>query len=187
MRLNLFSSILFVLALEASSYSVRSPTPPQNKVSNERRTFLTKSATIAASAILTIPIPSLADVSDGNTLPEGALQFSRALKAKSDWEEIGKTVSTRGSELSKDEWEGVMGFLRKLYSVGDDMKGISKGMDPTKKKEAEKLIADFQTVIKTADGAARGKDPNAFMILQKKSAEDLENFFLLLQDVPDEI
>merc|ERR1712071_615384 len=112
----------------------------------------------------------MADVSDGNTLPQGTLQFSRALKAKSDWEEIATSVRTRGAEVTKDEWEGVMSYLRKLYTVGDDLKAISKGMDATKKKEADRLISEFQTSVKSADITARNKDVDAFLVLYKKSA-----------------
>ena len=159
-----------------------------------RRGFLSKAwkntvlpVAFAASSSFSSSRIAYADVSDGTSLPEGALQFSRAVKARSDWDAIGQTVDSRGKEMSKDEWEGVMSFLRKLYSVGEDMKGIAKGMDVGKKKQAEALIGEFQTIVKTADGAARGQDREAFMILYKKSAVCLDDFFALLQDVPDEI
>ncbi len=58
-----------------------------NHVANNRRTFL---GNVAASGfgILTVgpfaPVPVLAEVSQGNSLPEGAAQFKRLINLKSD-------------------------------------------------------------------------------------------------------
>eukprot|EP00814_Leptocylindrus_danicus_P017700 CAMPEP_0116033606 /NCGR_PEP_ID=MMETSP0321-20121206/19104_1 /TAXON_ID=163516 /ORGANISM="Leptocylindrus danicus var. danicus, Strain B650" /LENGTH=176 /DNA_ID=CAMNT_0003509743 /DNA_START=69 /DNA_END=599 /DNA_ORIENTATION=+ len=171
--------------------ALATPNKARQPATSNRRDVLSNSLKIiAATATATtafLPRSAMADVSDGNSLPQGALQFSRALKAKSDWEEIAKSVKTRGAELSKDEWEGVMSYLRKLYTIGDDLKAISKGMDPSKKKEAERLISEFQASVKSADITARNKDVDAFLVLYQKSAANLDDFFGLLQDVPDEI
>lgn len=48
----------------------------------DRRSFV--SAAIIGGASICLTNPALADVSDGNTLPQGAAQFSRLLKVKND-------------------------------------------------------------------------------------------------------
>ena len=71
-------------------------------MSNNRRGFLRKAmrsaATLTAASFVIVEegpmhmnnmLVAYADVSDGNTLPQGALQFSRTLKAKSDWATLG--------------------------------------------------------------------------------------------------
>ena len=54
---------------------------------NNRRDFLV-ATTVAgagvAATILSTPQAAFADVSDGNTLPQGAQQFSRVIRVKSD-------------------------------------------------------------------------------------------------------
>jgi hypothetical protein len=58
-----------------------------NSVFSERRQFLASSIlwlSSASAAAIGGASPALADVSDGNALPEGAAQFSRVLRAKSD-------------------------------------------------------------------------------------------------------
>jgi hypothetical protein len=64
------------LELDASSWSKDVPSE------NNRRLLF--SYAISGGAALLFTRPSLADVSDGNALPQGALQFSRLLKVKSD-------------------------------------------------------------------------------------------------------
>lgn len=184
-----YTPLTILLAAICQTHSLATP-KRQPSTNTSRRDVLKESLTIftaAAAGTAFLPRAAMADVSDGNTLPQGALQFSRALKAKSDWEEIATSVRTRGAEVTKDEWEGVMSYLRKLYTVGDDLKAISKGMDATKKKEADRLISEFQTSVKSADITARNKDVDGFLVLYKKSAANLDDFFGLLQDVPDEI
>lgn len=48
----------------------------------QRRSLV--STAIAAGVSMLFTRPSLADVSDGNSLPQGVLQFSRLLKVKTD-------------------------------------------------------------------------------------------------------
>lgn len=163
---------------------------------SSRRNFFKKvsnaiGTTAAASFVINTQTPAAwaapLEVSSGG-LPEGAAQFNRVLKAKTDWADIGQVVETRGNEMSKSEWEGVMAYLRQLYQVGDDMKAISKGMyDPAKKKQAETLISELQSAVKVADGVARKQDRDTFLAIQKKCAANIEDFFGLLQDVPDEL
>lgn len=109
------------------------------------------------------------------------------LKSKADWAKLGGTVESRGNDLSKEEWSNIAQFLRPLYQVGDDMKIISGGMDSGKKKEAETIISEFQTLIKQADGPTRSQDASAFIKINKRSGELMDNFMDLLRDVPDEI
>jgi hypothetical protein len=51
-----------------------------------RRVALSKLAGLLTvySALVGVGLPALADVSDGNALPEGAAQFGRVIRAKAD-------------------------------------------------------------------------------------------------------
>jgi hypothetical protein len=64
--------------LELAALSWRKDVPSEK---NRRLLF---SSAITGGASLLFTRPSLADVSDGNALPQGALQFSRLLKVKTD-------------------------------------------------------------------------------------------------------
>ena len=71
----------------ASAFSVSndSRTHTAGYSSNKnRRDFISTAITTSSVAIggLAFPPPSLADVSDGNSLPQGAAQFSRLIKVR---------------------------------------------------------------------------------------------------------
>jgi hypothetical protein len=70
-----------VAALYASADS------SDNSIFSQRRQFLTSSILLlssASAAAFGAVSPALADVSDGNELPQAAAQFRRVLRAKSD-------------------------------------------------------------------------------------------------------
>jgi hypothetical protein len=99
------SSLLFVIAtLGVSRSFTTAPRPHSTRnlelaasswskdVPSEKNRRLLFSSAIAGGASLVFTRPSLADVSDGNALPQGALQFSRLLKVKTDIA-VGAVVS----------------------------------------------------------------------------------------------
>ena len=49
-----------------------------------RRNVLGQGAAVVGAALVGGSIPAWADVSDGTSLPDGAAQFSRLLRVKSD-------------------------------------------------------------------------------------------------------
>jgi hypothetical protein len=84
-------SSLFVLALLFSLDPAASFSPSGNSprvctscfATSDRRDFLSAAVTAAAGVgVFTVPTSSLADVSDGNSLPQGAAQFSRVIKVR---------------------------------------------------------------------------------------------------------
>lgn len=79
--------VLSVLLLthHVSSF-VPSPSVPYRQVfalSASRREIL-ESAALASATIIVGPTASLADVADGNQLPDGVAQFARLIKVKAD-------------------------------------------------------------------------------------------------------
>jgi hypothetical protein len=79
-----FLSVL-LLANYVASF-VPSPSVPHRHsfaLSASRRQILA-SATLASTTIIVGPPASLADVADGNQLPDGVAQFARLIKVKAD-------------------------------------------------------------------------------------------------------
>lgn len=168
------------------SFALKAQTSSDNEVG--RRSFFFKTiATTASSLVALQPQKAFADVSDGNSLPQGALQFSRILKAKSDLASVTARVTNNGSEIDKKEWEAISVFLRKVYSAGDDMKFTAKGMVDYKKKASEGIIKDLQKLAIAGDIPAQNNDPEGFLIVAKRLTKLFDDFLDLLSDVPDEI
>lgn len=120
-------------------------------------------------------------------LPEGARQFDAVVRAQRDWAAIGKRVATGHEDMTKDEWSNIGGYLRKLYAVGDDMKGISTGFDPTKKAQAQALAKSFQENVKAADKPVKAADWEGFLSLHRTAGGQIDTFLGLMQDIPDEL
>ena len=155
-----------------------------------RRDFLSTSITTAAatSTLILAPLPSVADVSDGNVLPQGAAQFSRVIKVRAQLKSVAKRVAEQSSEIDKKEWDKIDDFLRTVYSAGEDMKVIAKGMyDPDKKANAEKDIKLLQNLVQAAQKPVSKQDAAGFGLIAAKADGLFEDFFDLLRDVPDEL
>jgi hypothetical protein len=154
---------------------------------NTRRNFVQGAVALNGWTLLTTR-PVFADVSDGNALPKGAAQFSRLVNTRNNVKIVEKRVAQKASEIDQKEWDNIGGFIRKLYGAGDDMKDIAKGIyDPEKKAKAEDDIKQLQKYAKAAEGPVNKKDAEAFVAVMNKCEDLLDNFFELLQDVPDEI
>jgi hypothetical protein len=90
--------------------------------------------------------------------------------------------------MDDKEWNNVGTFLRKVYAVSDDMKAIAGGFyEPEKKKKAAELINDLKKYSKAADAPTGTQNGPEFLAYAKKLSMILDDFFELLQDVPDEI
>jgi len=155
--------------------------------SERRRSLLTK--TVSASFIGILPLlpeRAFADVSDGTALPQGAAQFSRILRTKSDLNAIGKRVKERAAEIDEKEWDNISLFLRKLYNAGEDMKTFVIS-DPEKKKRAGEVVQLLQKVARAGDVPAQKGDAEAFLVIYDKASKLIDEFFDLISDVPDEI
>mmetsp|Transcript_14164 Transcript_14164/g.20227 ORF Transcript_14164/g.20227 Transcript_14164/m.20227 type:complete len:205 (+) Transcript_14164:95-709(+) len=151
--------------------------------------FMTRS--ITASSVLGIlgrPNYANAEVAAGTSLPDGAAQFSRLLRLKSDIAAVAKRVSENADSIDKKEWDNISDFLRILYKGGDDMKVVAKGIyDPEKKKRAEEDIKALQKIAQAGDIPVSKQDAQGFLVVTKNSATIIDDFFDLLRDVPDEI
>jgi hypothetical protein len=165
----------------------------EESTSSSRRDFFS-SASIATigvtfeSMMITSPLPSVADVSDGNALPQGAAQFSRVLKVRSQLQSVAKRVTEEPSEIDKVEWSKIDDFLRTVYSAGEDMKVIAKGIyDPAKKAKADEDIKLLQSLVQVAQKPVAKQDAAGFGVVAAKADVLFEDFFDLLRDIPDEI
>jgi len=136
-----------------------------------------------------MPEAAQADISDGNTLPKGAAQFNRMVRAKGDLLSVYNRVAKSSSEMDKKEWDNVGQFLRKLYGVAEnDMKDIANTMpDPAKRKRGLQLVDDMKRTAKAGDGPAGAQNASEFLKYDQKIVSILNEFMELLQDVPDEI
>jgi len=96
-----FLVVVFALVLasplQVFCFSTQQPTLQQQRIvptstelsaSSSRRGFLTtgiaSGAALVAASVIGQPLPAFADVSDGNSLPQGALQFARLIRVKGD-------------------------------------------------------------------------------------------------------
>jgi len=140
------------------------------------------------STLALSPLPSVADVSDGNVLPQGAAQLSRVIKVRAQLKSVTKRVAENSSEIDKKEWDEIDNFLRTVYSAGEDMKVMSKGIfDPSKKTKANESIKLLQGLVQLAQKPISNKDATGFGALAQKADGAFEDFFDALSDVPDEI
>ena len=157
-----------------------------------RRDFLSTAVTavgisVSSSALLT-PLPSAAVGTGEGGLPEGAAQFSRVIKVKSQLKSVAKRVSEQPDEITKEEWDKIDNFLRTVYSAGNDMKVISKGIfDPSKKEKADEDIKLLQKVVQAAQKPVAQKDTKGFSAIAVKADGLFEDFLDQLRDVPDEL
>lgn len=194
-----FASLSHAFAFTSSGKVTRSPgtvlfassDSSDNSIPSDRRQFLASSILLLSSASAAAfggVSPALADVSEGNELPKAAAQFSRVLRAKSDLVAIQKRVSENASDMDKPEWDNVGQFLRKLYSVSDDMKAIAGGLyEPEKKKKSAELIDSLKKVCKAADAPTGTQNGPEFLAYARKLTSIVDEFLELLQDVPDEL
>merc|ERR1712194_720696 len=122
--------------------------------------------------------PSVADVSDGNVLPQGAAQLSRVIKVRSQLKRVAKRVAENPTEIDTKEWSELDNFLRTVYSAGEDMKVMAKGIyDPAKKSQADAAIKILQSVVQLAQKPISKKDAAGFEVLAQKSDGAFEDFF----------
>lgn len=154
-----------------------------------RRDFLSAAvATVATSTLVLFPLPSVADLSDGNALPQGAAQFSRVIKVRAQLKSVSKRVAEQSSEIDKAEWDKIDQFLRTVYSAGEDMKVIAKGIyEPSKKTKADEDIKFLQNLVQAAQKPVSKQDAVGFGVVAAKLDGLFEDFFDLLRDVPDEL
>jgi hypothetical protein len=181
------STLAFSLSFTGDRRSISSRT----RCHASRRDFLSTAVATAgitaSSAALVTPLPSIAVVGEGG-LPEGAAQFSRVIKVRAQLKSVAKRVSEQSDDISKEEWDKIDDFLRTVYSAGNDMKVIAKGIfDPSKQEKADEDIKLLQKVVQAAQKPVAQKDAAGFAAIATKADSLFEDFFDLLRDVPDEL
>ena len=159
----------------------------RTRCESSRRDFLSTAA-VATAATLFTPLPSIAVGTGEGGLPEGAAQFSRVIKVKAQLKSVAKRVTEQPDDITKEEWDKIDDFLRTVYSAGNDMKVISKGIfDPSKKEKADEDIKLLQKVVQAAQKPVAQKDAKGFSAIATKADGLFEDFLDQLRDVPDEL
>jgi len=143
-------------------------------------------AAVAAAGALWPTQGARANVGEGDMLPSGAKQEERLRKGIDAWKNLGTKLTTMG-EISEDEWSNTQGFLRRLYTLGDDMTYLGRGFRGDKKKTSEKLITTFKKQVKLADKPLKAKELDKFMAFHKEITGYLLDFTGLLADATEDL
>lgn len=171
-----------------SRVSKGAPVPLEHVVSRKQALGQLLVGAVSGAMLVTTPGVAKADVSDGNMLPPGAAQFSRALRLKTDLVAVRKRVAENASEIDKKEWENIGKFLRTAYSIGDDMKAVAAGIgNPDNKKRALEDVELLKKYAQAGDVSVSKQDGPGFVAVADKMSEKMNDFFDSLSDVPDEI
>lgn len=140
-----------------------------------------------AGSLAIIPSVSIADVGEGD-LPAGAMAFSKLVKYQSDWRTVADTVRTRKDSMDDKEKLNIKFFLKQLANEYYDMDLLSNSIGDKSKADQAKLIAkDFRVLVRSCDDAVSAGNLGKIDELYPKTSEQLNEFFALMSDVPDEI
>jgi len=118
-------------------------------------------------------------------LPQGARQEDRLRRGLVKWKE--EIVKVKAGNLTDDDWTNLQGFLRRLYSLAEDMKFLTKGFDKQKKEKAEDLIEKFKKLVKASDKPAKAKDTKLFLSTEPEITGYLAAFQDFLYDAGDDL
>ena len=111
-------SLLFTegFQIPAQSTYSRGLTQCQAFSTVDRRSFIAFGSSIAG---LTISLPANADVADGNALPDGAAQFKRLVRLKTDLAVSAKTYDFLKSTIIQEP-TNMTTFILKMIQGRDD-------------------------------------------------------------------
>jgi hypothetical protein len=146
-------------------------------------------AILATASTSSFPPAAVADVADGNQLPNGAAQFARVIRLSSDLKGVRARAADRAGEIDDKEWVNIGRFLRTAYSTADgDMKAVASGiMDPENKKRALADADQLKTYAQAGDVPVNKKDAKNLVPVLDKMSDLVGDFLDSLSDVPDEI
>eukprot|EP01036_Dinobryon_divergens_P042895 gene42895-57040_t len=131
--------------------------------------------------------PVFAAVGEGD-LPDGALAYSKVRKYQADWAKLADSVKSRGAEMDAKEILNTKVFLKQLSNEYYDLELLTKGViGPEKVTEAKNIAKEFRTKIRECDDAATAGNIQKISEIYPSTAKLLSDFFVLLQDVPDEL
>lgn len=150
-------------------------------------------ATTFVSLFLMIDIgiaPTYAAIGEGD-LPGGALSFQKVTKAQKEWKRFAESVELRKNEIDDAEITQMKSYLKQLANEYYDMELLAKGIpDKEKSTKAIELAKDFRVKIRECDDAASRSVRDAVVKITANfpsTYEELETFFQLMSDVPDEL
>lgn len=155
------------------------------------RRYILQSATAAALTVFLTGISQAkADVYDGKDLPQGAQQFAKAVKLKTDLKDVKKRLLTATEgDIDKTEWDNIGRFLRNVYSTAEnDMKVVAKSVfNQDGQKRAINDVEQIKKYAQAGDISISKQDASGLASILSKISEIIEDFFDSLSDVPDEI
>ena len=107
---------------------------------------------------------------------------------QNDWDVLAKSIAPRQDSIDTAELLNIKYFFKQLANEYYDMDLLLSSInDPTKRAEAKALAKSFRENIRACDDAASDSNVKKILEIYPKSANQLKTFFLLLQDVPDEL
>lgn len=150
-------------------------------------------ATAFISVFLMIDVgiaSSNAAIGEGD-LPDGALAFQKVAKAQKEWKRFVETAEQRKNDIDDAEITRIKSYLKQLANEYYDMELLAKGIpDKEKSKKAVEIAKDFRVKIRECDDAASRSVQDAIVKITENfpsTYEELEIFFQLMSDVPDEL
>jgi len=162
-----------------------------DKVLTDRRGAVASSAGLAA--LMCLPRPASAEdaasltetLDAGVSLPNGARQEDRIKRGLEAWRKLAKKVEN--GEVTDEDWTNTQGFLRRLYSLQDDMNYLARGLKAEKKAKAEEIVTSFKKEVKAADKPAKVKDTQKFLGYYTETQQQLVDFLELLVDATEDL
>jgi len=142
--------------------------------------------TSSPSAAFAEDTASLTEMIDGGvSLPDGARQEDRLKRGLEAWKKLAKKVES--GEVSDEDWSNSQGFLRRLYSLQDDMNYLARGLKADKRAKAEEIVTSFKKEVKAADKPAKAKEVEKFLGYYKTTSQQLQDYLELLVDVTEDL
>eukprot|EP00607_Mallomonas_marina_P008146 CAMPEP_0182425110 /NCGR_PEP_ID=MMETSP1167-20130531/11439_1 /TAXON_ID=2988 /ORGANISM="Mallomonas Sp, Strain CCMP3275" /LENGTH=171 /DNA_ID=CAMNT_0024605475 /DNA_START=126 /DNA_END=641 /DNA_ORIENTATION=- len=162
---------------------------PYNSVSNVLSQCAKGLMTSFLSANIILSSSSLvnANVGEGG-LPEGALAFSKVQKFQADWKTVANSVKERGDKMDTKEILNIKAFLKQLANEYYDLDLLTQSIsDPVKVNQAKSLAKEFRVKIRECDDSATAGSLQKINENYPVTNKLLNDFLVLLQDVPDEL
>ena len=142
---------------------------------------------VVGSALLLPYNGAIAAVGEGD-LPAGSIAFQKVLKYQKDWKILVDTIRPRIETVDDKEITSIKLFLKQMANEYYDMELLSNSItDKAKASEAVALAKKFRTEMRTLDDAASKGNVQALIDAYPATAKEMQDFFDLLSDVPDEL
>lgn len=99
-----------------------------------------------------------------------------------------KSLQARGKEVTSKELLNTQMFIKRFGNEYVSLDLLSRSIqDPARQAEAKALTNDFRKLMRQADKALNEDNVDGVFQVYPQTQQDIEKFFALLSDVPDEL